>query len=262
MKHFKFIKYIIVFIVNIFPNCTNLIESYQHHFRNAQAVIGPIRNILNRLPFLNQIPSHQWEGIIERIAARGIQFCPDDERQCFINFLTSHENLSGFMDKVRQCQPLNGVTIRAIRNNAGNLAQAVMLDYLMGNRTCAPLVQDYINFAKRPNSCSGTILVDKCNDIFGSNCEIAAQTIRAGLEALGVLQSVVGQIVQFGLTVKNGVIQAWNVVEQAARDAARWAEQAARDTARVAEEAARAVKQAAQAVFRNRYCHWWQFNQC
>ena len=221
MTNFKFIIYIIVFILNIFPNCINLIADHQHHFNTAQAVIGPLRNILGRLPFLNRLPSHQWEGIIQRIAQRGgIQFCPADERQCFVNFVTQHENFDGFMNKVQRCRPLQGVTIRAIRHDAGNLAQAVMLDYLMGDRTCQPLVQDYINFAKVPGNCSGRILVDHCPDIFNSDCETAAQTIRGALDALNLFNSVLGQVIQFGNNAKNFVVSKFNEVERFAQQAA------------------------------------------
>jgi hypothetical protein len=233
MKNFKLILYTTFFVLNIFPNCTNLIANYQHHFNNAQAVIGRIRGILNQLPLLNRIPTHHWEGILRRIVQNGgIHFCPNDERQCFVNFVTRHENFSGFVDKVRACQPTSRITPRDIRTRPGELAQAVMLDYLTGNRTCAPLVRDYIRFAKGTSNCKGRIIVDQCPVIFGQSCEEASETIRAAFRALGLLNTVLGQIMQIADQAWSAIQQAWNEVSRFGQQVGRVAQQVGHAIAR------------------------------
>ena len=174
---------------------------------------------------LNFIPPNDIENIVRNLCNRGLPFNASEEGSCFLNFLGNQQTWNRLEQNIKVCRPIQNATLNDLLNNPQGLATNVMQDYFQGSRTCAPLVWQYIKFARDPNNgCAGSV-VWECQRTFNRSCEDASRLIREVFQAQGVLNQIIQGLVngwnQFELgfmgvvqQVGQGVVQAANAVNQ------------------------------------------------
>ncbi len=163
---------------------------------------------------LNFIPPNDIENIVRNLCNRGLPFNASEEGSCFLNFLGNQQTWNRLEQNIKACRPTANANIGDVLNNPQGLATNVMQDYFQGSRTCAPLVWQYIEFARDPNNgCAGSV-VWECQRTFNRPCEDASRLIREVFQAQGVLNQIIQGLVNGWNQFEHGFVQFGQTVAQ------------------------------------------------
>ncbi len=143
-----------------------------------------------------KILSSDCEKLVDLGLFGAITFCPESEKNCFINFVNEADQIK-LVQQAMNCGPIVNAIGQVgaqnkyqIQDNASMIVNEVIKEYIFNSGgSCRELVEDYISFAAK--SCPNT-LVEVCQKISKAasfnlgTCLDTLKTVKGGVDTVAI----------------------------------------------------------------------------